>query len=185
MFFLSVLLVLSLLCGCTSVADDMQPVTDFRQKLLVASNCSFDAFITADYSNTIYQFKMHCQMDSDGKVRFTVTEPDTIAGISGSIRAAEGSLTFDETALAFPILANDRATPVSAPWIFLNSLRSGYLKTVGREGDGYRIGIDDSYEENALHLEILTDALFNPSLCEIYWDGQRILSLEIENFQIL
>ena len=185
MVFLSILLVLSLLCGCSSVADEMQPINDFRQKLLVASSCAFDASITADYSNTVYQFKMHCKMESDGNVGFTVTEPETIAGISGSISAAEGSLNFENTVLAFPILANGQATPVYAPWIFLNALRSGYLKGASREGDGYRISIDDSYEENALHLEILTDSLLIPSLCEIFWDGQRILSLEIENFQIL
>ena len=86
--------------------------------------------------------------------------------------------------LAFPVLADDQLTPVSAPWIFLNSLRSGYLTGCSREEDGICIYIDDSFEENALHLEIYTDENMTPVRAEIIWQDRRVLSIDIRNFTL-
>lgn len=184
MKIVSMLLVFTLLCGCTAGDKETQMVTDFRQDLLMAKGCTFDTSIVADYGDMIYQFEMSCQMDSEGAVEFTVTSPETISGISGTIGATGGHFDFEETILAFPVLADGQAAPVTAPWIFLNSLRSGYIVGCGREGEGYRISVDDSYEENPLHLEITTDDQLTPNHCDIYCDGRRILNLEIKAFQI-
>jgi hypothetical protein len=48
-----------------------------------------------------------------------------------------------------------------------------------------RVAIDDSYGEDALHLDIWLDENDLPKRGEILWKGRRILSLDIENFVFL
>ncbi len=155
-----------------------------RSKLL-AQGAEFDAVITADYSDKTYTFDVHCAVDVQGQLTFEITAPDTIAGITGTVASNGGKLTFDDQALAFPTLADGQLSPVSAPWVLMNTLRSGYLTSAGLEGNNVRVAIDDSYADNALHLDIWLDGQDLPSRGEILWKGRRILSVEVKNFHFV
>ena len=48
-----------------------------------------------------------------------------------------------------------------------------------------RVTIHDSYEEDALMLDIWLDGNNLPARAEILWDGRRILTVEVENFEYL
>lgn len=181
---LCIVCLLALLCGCTGHQDAMEEVLALRAALL-SQGVSFDAVVTADYGDRTYQFALGCQSDSQGELKFQVLRPETIAGISGTVSAAGGKLTFDNQALAFSLLADGQISPVSAPWILMHTLRGGYLTSCTKEGDGIRVSIDDSYEEDALHLDIWLDANNNPVRGEILWQGRRILSMQIETFAFL
>lgn len=172
------------LAGCSNSSKEIERGMALRSSLLQASSCSFDAEITADYGDKIHMFSMSCQGNSQGDITFTVTAPESISGITGVVDSEGGKLTFDNTALHFDHLADDQVTPVSAPWIFLKTLRSGYLTSAGREEDQLRLSIDDSYEEDALHLDIWLDSKEIPVRAEIVYDGRRILSLSVKNFVI-
>lgn len=179
-----VLLVI-LLTGCSNSSKEIERGMALRSKLLQAASCSFDAQITADYGNKLHQFSVSCQGNSEGDVSFAVTAPESISGITGTIDSEGGKLTFDETALHFDLMADDQVTPVSAPWIFLKTLRSGYLTSAGMEDDQLRLSMDDSYEDDALHLDIWLDSEDIPVRAEIVYDGKRILSLNVKNFVIV
>ena len=58
------------------------------------------------------------------------------------------------------------------------------MTSAGMEGDWLRLTIDDSYEDDALHLDIWLSDDNMPARAEILHDGSRILSLQIENFVI-
>ena len=176
---------LMLFAGCTGKRDELDRAMKLRATLLGCLGCSFDVTVTADYGDEVFEFAMRCETGGRGDVDFTVTKPESIAGISGSISSGEGKLTFRDTALAFPLLAEDQLSPVSSPWIFYQTLRSGYLTSAGMEGDLLRLTIDDSYEEDALTLDIWLNEQDIPIRAEILYDGRRILTLEIENFQIM
>ncbi len=182
---LAVVLIVGLLAGCSAGKSEIDRAMALRQKLLEGSGCSFDAVITADYGDKIYTFRMDCQGDKEGNLAFTVTEPDTISGITGNISHEKGALTFDDKVLAFELLSEGQVTPVSAPWLIINTLRSGYLSACGTDGENLRIAIDDSYEEDALHLDIWLDSADLPIRAEILWQGRRIVSADIRNFTIL
>lgn len=152
---------------------------------LLAGSVSFEACVTADYGDELYTFSMNCQSDTQGQVRFTVTEPETISGISGSIGAFGGKLHFDDKVLTFPLMADDQLSPVSAPWILMRTLRSGYLTSAGKEGEYLRLSIDDSYDDDALHLDIWLDEGDIPVRAEVIWQGRRLLSIEVKNFTFL
>ena len=155
------------------------------RSVLLSKTVAFDTVITADYGDKTYTFGTSCQADTQGTLTFTVTAPETIAGITGTISKNGGKLTFDGQALAFPMLADGQVTPVSGPWILMNTLRSGYLTSCANEGEGLRLSIDDSYQDDALHLDIWLDADDNPVRGEILWQGRRIVSMEVKNFQFV
>ena len=177
------LILLILLTGCSDASREIERGMALRDKLL-GGESSFDAAITADYGEKLYTFAMQCQVDTQGNMTFTVTEPESIAGITGSISDTGGTLTFDDTALQFDLMADDQLSPVSAPWILIKTLRSGYLTSACEEGELLRLTIDDSYEDDALHLDIWLDGENVPVRGEILYDGRRILSIEVTNFEI-
>jgi len=156
-----------------------------RSRLLQATSCNFAVDITADYGQAVYEFSMTCEADARGDVRFAVTAPETIAGITGTVGGDGGKLTFDHTALQFDLMADEQVTPVSAPWILLKTLRGGYLTSAGMEDGCLRLSIDDSYEDEALHLDIWLNGQDVPLRADIVYDGRRIVSLDVRDFTIV
>lgn len=157
----------------------------FRSELLAAEGCRFLAVVTADYGDELYTFSMECQGDKTGNLAFTLTEPEVLSDIQGTISDNGGRITFEDTALCFPLMTDDQFSPASAPWIFLKTLRSGYLTAAGLEEGNLRLTMDDTYEEDALHLDIWMGENRMPVRTDILYDGRRILSLEVENFSFL
>ena len=149
-----------------------------------AESCLFSAVITADYGETIYTFQMECKTDSSDTMKFTVKDPETISGISGKISEELAALTFDNRVLAFPMLADGQLTPVAAPWVFLKTLKSGYITGCSQEEKGICIYIDDSFEENLIRLLIYTDEASVPKHAEIIYKDRRILTMDINNFTL-
>ena len=155
-----------------------------RAGLLGCLGCSFDVTITADYGDACSTFVMNCQTGGRGDVRFTVLQPESIAGITGEISSGEGKLTFDDVALYFPLLADDQVTPVSGPWILMKTLLGGYLTAANEEDDLLHLTIHDSYEEDALQMEIWLNDQDVPVNAEILYNGRRIVTMSVENFSI-
>lgn len=173
-----------LLVGCGGKGRELDRAMALRSRLLNASRCSFRAEITADYGDRVHSFTMESLADENGELRFTVTQPDTIAGITGRIGNSGGELTFDDTALVFPLLADGELAPVSSPWLLLKTLRSGFLTSAGTEGELLRITIDDRYEEDALTADIWVNSEECPVRAEFSWRGRSILTILVEDFRI-
>lgn len=176
------LLLASLLSGCAAENRELARAMEFREKLLAAQGCTFQVEVTADYGDSLQSFSMDCRGDEQGTVAFTLTAPERIGGIQGEIDNGGGNILYDGEALSFPLLTDDLLTPASAPWIFLKTLRSGYLTSACQEEDRLHLCIDDSYEEDALFLDIWLNEEDQPERADILHDGHRILSLEVENF---
>jgi len=181
----AVILATVLLAGCTGKRDELDRAMKLRASLLGCLGCSFDVTITADYGDELYTFVMNCQTDGGrDDLQFTVLQPESIAGITGQITSGEGKLTFDDVALHFPLLADDQITPVSGPWILMKTLLGGYLTAAGEEDDLLHLTIYDSYEEDALQLEVWLNGEDVPVCAEILYDGRRIVTMNVENFSI-
>lgn len=171
------------LCGCGAV-DEVGRGMALREKLLGAG-CAFTGEITADYGDEAYVFAVECREDGEGTLTFTVTAPESIAGITGSLSKEGGNLTFDRAVLAFPLMADGQFSPVSLPWLVVHTLRGGYLAAAAREGELLRLSMDDSYGENPLRLDIWVNEENLPVRGEVLWEGRRILSLDIKDFGFL
>ena len=157
---------------------------ELRKSMNESSECTFQAMITADYGDVLYEFHMDCAVDSSGNVKFSVVSPESIAGITGIITAEEAAITFDDKVLAFPMLADAQITPVTAPWIFIRTLRGGFLTGCSKDNDYICLYLDDSYEEQALHLEIYADLSMVPQYVEVIWKDRHILTMRIKDFTI-
>lgn len=176
------LLLVFLLTGCSGKKDEIERGMELRARLLRAEKCTFDASVTADYGTAVYEFAMACETDERGDFLFSVTEPETISGITGKITREGGRLTFTDAALQFDLMAEGQVTPVAAPWILLKTLREGYLTAAGMEEELLRLTIDDSYEKDALQLDVWLDEENQPVRGEILYDGRRILTISVTNF---
>ena len=184
MKWLAFLLAAVLLTGCGGKNQELDRAMALRAGLL-ASACSFEAEITADYGDELSIFSVYCEGNQQGDLGFRVTAPESIADITGRIEREEGKLTFSDTILAFPLLAEDQLSPVSSPWMFIKCLRGGYLTSAGMEGELLRITIDDRDEEKAITMDVWLDSTDTPIRAEFCWEGRRILTMDITNFQIL
>ena len=173
-----------LLTGCADVNAPIEKALKLRKEIEDSNGCAFETTITADYGETLYTFSMDCQTDSEGNLTFTVLKPDSIAGISGRISSEGGALTFEDQVLAFQTMADGLVTPVTAPWIFIKTLKSGYIKGCATTDNGFVISADDSYADGALHLQMVINGNV-PVSCEIYWNGRRTLTMTVENFRYL
>lgn len=181
----AVLVLICLLCGCSGDNRGITRAMSLRQRILSASECRFGAEITADYGNLVYTFSMDCVMDSSGDVSFTVQEPESLSGIRGEIADEGGKLTFEDTALNFPILSEDMPSPVSASWILMKTLRSGYLRAAGKDDALLKLTIDDSYQDDALQLDIWINEQDVPVCGDILYNGMRIIAVSVKDFRIV
>lgn len=179
----ALLFLLVLLTGCSAQNRELETGLQLRTRLLNAASCTFQTDITADYGDKQQRFSLQCEADSAGTIRFSVLKPDSIAGIEGLVDGVDGQLTFADTALFFPLLADDQVTPVSAPWLLMKTLRSGCITSAGSSGSQSLLSIDDSYADNALHLDIWLDSGL-PVRSEILYRNRKILSLDVKDFRI-
>ena len=173
------------LTGCSHKTAPNDKAMSLRESLLTSNGTTFQAVVTADYGDALHSFTLDCTEDTSGNISFIVTQPETIAGITGIVSQDRSAFTFDDKVLAFPPLSEGQLSPVIAPYLFIKSLRSGYISACGKEGDGFCIYIDDSYFENQLKLQIYTDVDFTPVRAEIVYLNQRILSIDIIDFSLL
>ena len=179
-----ILFISILFSGCSSADGTIDTAVSLRNKLQESNGCSFSATVNADYGDKIYKFSMDCTSDKEGNLSFVVTKPDTISGITGRISAQGGGITFDDKILAFQTLADGEISPVTAPWVFLNSLRGGYIRGCAYSDGSYQIEIDDTYEEDALRLNIwVVNNL--PVNGEIFWKGRRAIAFTVDGFVYL
>ena len=182
---LSIIFMLFILAGCSGSEDNMDRALTFRQDLLQREGCSFDCELTADYGELLYQFTLGCNADNKGNITFTVLSPESISGITGSISTTGGNIRFDDTLLGFPILSEELPTPLSAPWLFMTGLRSGYIRTSDYDNGQMSLTIADTYEDDSILMNIQFNEKDYPVSCEFIWKGRRILSMTITSFTYL
>ncbi len=180
--FLPLLLIFLLGCGREDPA--MRETLELRSQVLGAQGVAFRAALTAHYIDTREMFTLDCGTDQTGTVSFEASEPEEIAGITGTVSGTEGTLTFDDTVLAFPLSTGEGLSPVAGPWVLMRALREGCIVSAVREQELLHMTIDDSYADDALTVDIWAQAGKVVS-AEISREGRRILVMEIEDFALL
>lgn len=180
-----IVLCLLLLCGCSGKQGEstLQSAIDFRAALLNASSCSFSAQVTADYGDRVYEFSMDC-VCTGGVTDITVTQPETISGITAQIANDTGAVTFDGTSLDFGTLANGNIVPLAVPAVVADSWTSAYIASAGVEEDAYRVRYERGYEDG----QLLVDTWFSlekniPIYAEVCYNDNCILQMKLSDFQ--
>ena len=182
---LVIVLCIIFLTSCAPDQDALDVAQRLRDNILNAQGCSFTAKISADYGEEVHSFTMVCNFDKSGNLSFTVSEPESISGITGKIDNKESALTFDDNVLMFELLADDQITPVSAPWLLMKTICGGYISACSSNEDGYCIEYDDSFKGEPLLVQLQMNQQEVISYGEFIWEGRRILSVQILNFKLL
>ena len=180
-----VICLLASLSGCQQSEHELDRALLLRNKTVSANQCSFFASISAEYDNEVYTFDLICKEEKDNDMSFAVIKPDTITGISGTIDESSGKLTFDDEILAFELMIDNRLSPISAPWLMLHLLKSGYIAACGKEGDGIHIQLEDTYAGEKVLIDLYTDNENNPIRADILWKGQRRLSIIVKEYSVV
>ena len=174
-------LLLVFFVGCAGPDPAMEAALELRSRCLAAQTISFTASIQADYITQIEEFTLECTAGQDGTVSFRVMAPEDIMDIRGTVSGTEGTVEFDDTVLAFPLMAQGRLSPLSGPWVVMKAIRSGNILAAGREGELLHLTIDDSYAENALTVDLwLRDGKVEQA--EVAWEGRRCLTMSFDGF---
>ena len=182
---IAVFLVSIFLSGCGHSNAELDNALALRNKINSAKKCSFNAIITAEYDDTINSFELKCETADNDTLCFEVVAPDTIAGITGMVSQSNGNLTFDDEILAFELIVDGRLSPVSAPWLLLRMLKSGYIVACGNEGEGSHIQIEDTYSGEKILIDLYTDRSNLPIRADLIWNGKRTLSIVIHSFSVM
>ena len=67
----------------------------------------------------------------------------------------------------------------------MKALRSGYIEGCGKNGSGYTLLLDDSYEKSPLQMAVQMNEQFLPTSTELLWQGKSILSIVVSDFTFL
>ena len=180
-FSAAILLLLFLLSGCTPQETALSPAIEFRAAL--ANGCRFHAQVSADFGETVASFAMDCETDSDGVLRLTVTEPETLSGITATVKNGGGTITYDGMALDFGLLANGNVVPAAAPAIAADCWLRQYISSAGYEDERYRATYERGFDEKRLFVDTWFENAV-PICAEVCYNGQRILKIQITEFQL-
>lgn len=168
--------------GCTGEKNHLTPAIDFRAKLVQSGGCHFVCNVIADYGNEIQQFRLSCDADEQGTVSFTILEPEILAGISAKITDGGKHLDYEGLMVDLGLLADGNLPPASAPGWIVNSWLSGYILWAGNEGELYRVTCEQQMNDSLFQIETFYKKML-PIYAEICYNNQRVLRMEIEEFQ--
>ena len=171
----------ALLFGCAREETYLEPAIEFRAALLQAGGCRFHAKIEADFGDRVETFSVDCDFSADGTARLTVTEPESIAGVTAAVTERGGKITYDGMAVDFGLLANGNVSPAAAPALTALCWQGEYISAAGTEEDVYRVTYEKAFDEKRLQI----DTCFKndlPFFAEVCYNNQRILKLDISDY---
>ncbi len=180
--FVVPMMLLCLLTACGGTDDQMQAALDLRTQLLSAGGCHYDAEIIANCGDTAYTFTLACQSDGSGASTFTVTAPESIAGISAVMAPGETTVTYDDMLLVFDSLAAGDVNAAACPGILYSAWTGGYISACGSDEENILATYLLGYDEAELRVDTWLDESGQPLYAEISSGGTVILSCTISDF---
>lgn len=161
----------------------LEPAIEFRAALLQAGGCTFHAKIEADFGDRVELFAVDCDCSTDGTARLTITEPETLAGITAAVTERGGKITYDGMSVDFGLLANGNVIPAAAPVLTALSWYGEYISAAGWEDEVYRVTYEKDYDEKRLQIDTYfkNDLPFSSEVC---YNNQRILKLDISDYSL-
>lgn len=170
-----------LLTACGTAENTLRDALAFRSMLQEEGGCSFRAAVVTEVEDRGYAFTLDGQYETGGPARLTVTEPETIAGVTAAVTDRDAALAFGGTALDFGKLDDALTTPLYAPLVFGRCWDSAYIDCAGADGADYRVTYRLGYDEAELILETWFSGGV-PVRCELYRGSGLLLSARVEGF---
>lgn len=174
--------VLLFLTACAPSADKAGEAAALRTALLENGGCTFVSRVTADFGETVQSFTLDCDFDAgSGALRFTVLEPQTLAGITATVTDSGASVDYDGMAMELGLLAGDSVMPAAAPALAAICWTDAPITAAGAENDRTRV----TYERMLCQRRLTVDTWLEnglPISAQVCYNQQCILKLEVSEF---
>ncbi len=120
------LVLLFILCSCSSANSGQDLALDIRENLLNASKLELTTDVTADYGDRVYQFTFTYTGNAD-KGALLITAPEAVAGLRAEVSVSGGTLSYDGAELDTGALTLSGLSPAKSIPILLSQWQSGYI----------------------------------------------------------
>lgn len=173
-----------LLTGCgAEKGDPVQEALDFRTAVLAAETCSFQAEVSADFGDRVYEFALDCAYHpQENDAELTVTAPESLAGICATVDGETASVTYEDVSLELGTMAGGHVAPMQLPQLLGDAWAYGYIESQAREGDGFLLTYRTGYDQEELMVRTVLNGERTPVQAEVYYDGVCVLTAEISEY---
>lgn len=160
----------------------MQQALQLRTELLQAGGCRYAADVSVNYDDVRFDFSLDCVCGADGAARMTIRAPQTLAGIAAELSASSARVEFEDTAVAFGLMADGNLAPMQLPQLFVQALCADYISSAGREGDAVRVTYLHGYDDDELTVDVWLSGALLPEYAEVSYQGQMLAAMTITDF---
>lgn len=185
---LALLLALSA-CGGAEGSPAEQLALELRGAYLGLEGCTASLEVTADYGQRVYRYAMDLSWQREGETVITLTAPQEVAGVTARLREGESALEYDGVRVETGPLDTQGLSPLEAPPLLLETLRTGFLaECVLEDRDGTEVLHLTSRDperapgdgrELQLWLDAATGVLLRG---EIAWEGETVIQCDVTAF---
>lgn len=147
--------------------------------------CSVQADVTADFGDSVSEFRLLYEQTAQGEGSVTVLAPESIKGIRATWNAESGQLAYEDVALETGVQPDAGISPVHALPLLLKNWAQGYVSASGYEKiDGAdSVVLYESAQSDGVQVEYRTwfdEKTFQPLKSEIYADGRLFIQCDFE-----
>lgn len=160
----------------------MQQALQLRTELLQAGGCRYAADVSVNYDDVRFDFTLDCVCGADGAARMTIRAPQTLAGIAAELEASSARVEFEDTAVAFGLMADGNLAPMQLPQLFVQALCADYISSAGQEGDAVRVTYLHGYDDDELTVDVWLSGALMPDYAEVSYQGQMLAAMTITDF---
>ena len=147
--------------------------------------------LMSDLGDSVLEYQMDYVYDREGNDQFTITAPESLAGIGGTIAgtdSAQFTLQYDGLSLDDAMPQRTGLTPAGALLCRLNHLRTAPPVQIWSESpsgtDFLLLRYEGEDEDGTVEKQVwLTEQDMQPAYAELYADGSRVLTIRVTAWQ--
>ena len=178
------LLAAVLLSGCAGTEMDGERV---RAHFDALSGFNAQVEILSDLGESVVTYKMDYAYSRDGNDGFTITAPESLAGIGGTIAGSENAqftLQYDGLSLDDAMPQRIGLTPADGLFCLTNDLRTAEPAQIWTESasgtDFVVLRYESEDEDGTVAKQVwLADGTLQPAYAELFANGSRVLTIKV------
>ena len=172
-------------CGGTAGAESVRA----HFEALDAAEAQIE--LMSELGDSVLEYQMDYVYDREGNDQFTITAPESLAGIGGTIAgtdSAQFTLQYDGLSLDDAMPQRTGLTPADSLFCLLNDLRTAQPVQIWSESasgtDFLVLRYEGEDEDGTVEKQVwLTEQDMQPAYAELYADGSRVLTIRVTAWQ--
>ena len=179
---------LLLLTGCGGKGEKRGEdlALELQKEFAQMTTCSFQVALTADYETRVFDYVLDVVYDQTSGARLTIVEPEIARGVAASIQNGQTQLVYEGFSLDAGPLTADGLSPLETVPTFYQAITQGYIAGVDLAGETVSVTDRDGATAPGVGREtvVVFDAREGvPLTGELFYDGARIVSATVKDFQ--